>query len=745
MIKRLPVLPLLVLITAVPATPVIAAEEAVRELGQPDFKSFTPNRLDARGLYQPWGVAVDTSRSPNGIWVLDANNNRVLGWRDVTALVNGARADVVLGQPDAHTSTCNTGGISASSLCIVESPNFSFAYEPGVAVDPEGNVYVVDQRNVRILGYRRPFDTDRVADVLIGQKRFDEVEPFPTAGSLYNPHGLATDPQGNLYLGDEIRVLEYDRPFATDSAADRVFGQPSLDSRQYPSDPSAADQVAYADGVAVDARGRLYVADGEVDRVMVWKEPLARQGVADLVFPQSGLRTCEYSGCNPKGIAVEPDGDVWVGGTTGGRIYGYRAPADGDIGDIDPDRIIQAAYPTKNPVNALPGQPWYAAGGMAVDANGTLWMADVNRVLGFVDPWSGDGLADRFLGQARPDEVEANLVDREGFKVPSGIALDWRSNPPHLYVVDTFNSRVLGWADAESFANGQPANLVLGQPDRWSSGCNTGGRSLASLCLGHDFVGIAVDAQGTVWVSDAGNQRVVGYRSPFTTDRVADRVIGGRLGCVTGPRGLCIPGGVAVDRDGNLYVADIGNNRVLEFDQPLRRDAAADRVLGADGMHRNVCNLNVGATCFSEENSNHPGLNIYGGLLAMDPAGRLLVQNGGAVFVFERPLQAPGRSRKLFDLSGTGNYPTGIRGLTVDSTGRIYVADSSYVYGFSPSGAGPFLELGEACTYGYSSGGPENLGPASLCNAMGVAVGPGDDELFVSDAGANRVLVFELP
>jgi sugar lactone lactonase YvrE len=735
--KRLSALCLLALLAAVPLA---AAEEAVRELGQPDFRGFMANRLDNRGLFHPWGVAVDASRSPNGIWIVDANNNRVLGWRDVTALRNGARADVVLGQPDAFTNTCNTGGVSASSLCIVESPTFSYAYEPGVAVDPEGNVYVVDQRNLRILGYRRPFDTDRVADVLIGQQRFDEAEPFPAIGRLYNPHGLATDPQGNLYLADELRVLEYDRPFAADSKADRVFGQPDVDTLDYPSDPAAADQVAYADSVGFDAQGRLYVGDGQMERVMVWKEPLARQSAADLVFSQGPPSNCDYSGCNPKGIAVEPDGDVWVTSFKTGTLLGYRSPVDGDT---VADRVVKAAYPPQG-VTPLPGQPWFGGGGMAVDAAGTLWMADVNRVLGFVDLWSGDGLADRFLGQARPDEVEANLVDREGFNQPSGIALDLRSSPPHLYVVDTLNSRVLGWADAESFANGQPADLILGQPDRWSSGCNTGGRSLASLCLGQNFPGIAVDARGTVWVSDERNQRVVGYRSPFTTDRVADRVIGGRLGCVTGPRGLCIPGGLAVDRDGNLYVADIGNNRVLEFDQPLRRDATADRVLGADGFHQSLCKYPAyPATCFSEENGTHPGLNIYGGLLAMDPAGRLLVGVGGAVYVFERPLQAPNHSRKLFDLSSTGNYSTGIRGLDTDSAGRIYVTDNSYVYGFSPSGAGPFLELGEACTYGYTSGLPENLGPATICSAMGVAVGPDDDELFVSDAGTNRVLVFD--
>jgi hypothetical protein len=87
-----------------------------------------------------------------------------------------------------------------------------------------------------------------------------------------------------------------------------------------------------------------------------------------------------------------------------------------------------------------------------------------------------------------------------------------------------------------------------------------------------------------------------------------------------------------VDAAGNLYVADIGNNRVLEFDQPLRRATPADRVLGADGFHQRSCKYPAyPATCFSEENGTHPGLNIYGGLLAIDPAGRLLVGNAGAV------------------------------------------------------------------------------------------------------------------
>jgi sugar lactone lactonase YvrE len=489
--------------------------------------------------------------------------------------------------------------------------------------------------------------------------------------------------------------------------------------------------------------GRLYVADGWKGRVMIWQQPLAHQGAADLLFSPGG--DCEGCG-GVDGIAVEPDGDLWVGSGGGARIFGYRSPLRD--GDTEPDRVLAAVHAADtydyDPKVPGDGRPMFASGGLAVDSTGTLWLADVNRVLGFFDPWNGNGHADRLLGQVRRDQLEPNLVDRDGLKQPDGIALDTSANPPHLYVVDARNHRVLGWADAAGFTDGQPADLVLGQPDRWSSGCNAGGRSLASLCLGDYFNGIAVDVHGTVWVSDQGNERVLGYRSPFTTDAVADLVLGG-IGCTSRLRGLCIPGGLAVDRTGNLYVADLGNNRILEFDEPSRRDTLPDRVLGTRavrGYHRYGCN--DPATCFSETNDTHPGLNIYGGPLAVDVDGRLLVALDDALYVFARPLSRGARSRKLIDFSKAKNgYSFYASGIATDSAARIYVTGSQ-VYRFARDGSGPSLALGEPCTIGYSTGLPEGTGRASLCGPAGLAVGPGD-ELFVSDSGANRVVVFENP
>ena len=73
----------------------------------------------------------------------------------------------------------------------------------------------------------------------------------------------------------------------------------------------------------------------------------------------------------------------------------------------------------------------------------------------------------RVIGQdsVQITNLNPNLVEGREFFAPEGIALDTSTNPPALYVSDTSNNRVLGFRNAISFANGQPADLVLGQPD----------------------------------------------------------------------------------------------------------------------------------------------------------------------------------------------------------------------------------------------------------------------------------------
>src|SRR5271163_4663999 len=81
---------------------------------------------------------------------------------------------------------------------------------------------------------------------------------------------------------------------------------------------------------------------------------------------------------------------------------------------------------------------------------------------------AGDISADQVLGQAVFTLNTANFVDGAGFNFssdaqvvdliePSGIAVDTKTTPQHLYIADTQNSRILGWDNADLFANGQAA------------------------------------------------------------------------------------------------------------------------------------------------------------------------------------------------------------------------------------------------------------------------------------------------
>ena len=123
--------------------------------------------------------------------------------------------------------------------------------------------------------------------------------------------------------------------------------------------------------------------------------------------------------------------------------------------------------------------------------------------------------------------------------------------------------------------------------------------SADSLCYP---VGVAVDGAGNLYVADDGNSRVLEYNTPLTTDTTADTVFGqgGNFtsdDCDNGgfsANSLCYPDGVAVDGAGNLYVADTDNSRVLEYNTPLT-NTTADTVFGQGGSFtESDCNTDTG-------------------------------------------------------------------------------------------------------------------------------------------------------
>jgi len=110
---------------------------ADRELGQIDMVHNGFNLVDGIGLEIPEGVAVDTSVSPNRVYVADVGNYRVLGWNNAAGFLNGDPADLVIGQPDVFAVVPANGNCLAATASTLCRPS-------GIAVDHSGNLYVAD-------------------------------------------------------------------------------------------------------------------------------------------------------------------------------------------------------------------------------------------------------------------------------------------------------------------------------------------------------------------------------------------------------------------------------------------------------------------------------------------------------------------------------------------------------------------------------------------------------------------------
>ncbi len=278
---------------------------------------------------------------------------------------------------------------------------------------------------------------------------------------------------------------------------------------------------------------------------------------------------------------------------------------------------------------------------------------------------SGDTVADRELGQPDFFHDTANIPESDVMNGPVLIAIDKSVTPNRLYVADQSNNRVLGYKSVNALMSGQFADLVIGQPDAYSSACDNGGRSATSLCAP---AGIAVDNAGNLFVTDTDNHRVLEYNQPFASGRTANQPAnwvlgqggdftssGCNLGANSFPNAetLCFPVGVALDGAGNLYVADAGNNRVLEYNAPFITAFAANRVFGQFG------NFTINAA--NDNGANKSGAPSAGNLsnpagISVDAAGNLYVAdlNNNRGLKFNTPLMVNGGARQRRHYRGPG-------------------------------------------------------------------------------------------
>ena len=144
----------------------------------------------------------------------------------------------------------------------------------------------------------------------------------------------------------------------------------------------------------------------------------------------------------------------------------------------------------------------------------------------------------------------------------------------NLYVADFNNNRVLRFPSPFANLSRIEPDAVYGQPNFTT---NTTGTTSSSL---NQPRAVAVDLTGNLWVADTGNQRVVRFSVANLNNSpppAADTVIGqqsflsgsANAGGAVSASGFDTPTGLVFDAQGNLYVSDFRNARVLKFSSPL--------------------------------------------------------------------------------------------------------------------------------------------------------------------------------
>jgi sugar lactone lactonase YvrE len=219
-------------------------------------------------LNDPQGVFYDGHR----LFISDTGNNRVLAYNTENLLAlppANAPADEVLGQAGFAGSTANAGGLSGSSLNFPEQVWVNEASQ---------RIFVADRDNNRVLIYPGAdtfFAPGHPADVAVGQASLTaSVSPTgPLANNMLNPTGVSEDGCGRLFIADHefSRVLVFDTvPTASGASADVVLGQPSLTALGCNQQAAPAANTL-CNPFFLDATDTgLYVADEENNRVVAY-------------------------------------------------------------------------------------------------------------------------------------------------------------------------------------------------------------------------------------------------------------------------------------------------------------------------------------------------------------------------------------------------------------------------------------------------------------------------------------------
>jgi len=285
---------------------------------------------------RPCGVAVDAS---GNVYVGDRDNNRI---RKITSAgVVSTLAGSEIGFADGEGTTAK------------------FCFPQGIAVDASGNVYVADMGNHRIRKITPAGLVSTLAGSVIGF-----ADGIGAAAQFSQPHGLAIDASGNLYVGDwsnhRIRKI-------TPAGVVSTLAGSGTDG--FADGAGAVAQFNLPKGVTVDVSGNVYVADVGNNRI----RKITPKGVVSTLAGSGNDGFVEGSGAVaqfrfPQDVVVDVSGNVYVTDMHNERIR--KITPKGVVSTLAGSGImgfVDGAGATAQ---------FHTPAGIAIDASGSVYVGD---------------------------------------------------------------------------------------------------------------------------------------------------------------------------------------------------------------------------------------------------------------------------------------------------------------------------------------------------------------------------------
>ncbi len=459
--------------------------------------------------------------------------------------------------------------------------------------------------------------------------------------------------------------------------------------------------------IAVDGSGTLYVTDAANCRI---KKVTAAGVVTDLAGGEMGCGNADGAGdvakfSNPSRIAIDNVGTLYVTDTfnhtirkiTTAGVVSTLAGLAGNVGSTD---------------GTGSAARFFAPRGIAVDAAGTVYVADSNNAT--IRQITAGGVVTTLAGLAGSTGSVDGTGTAARFNQPLGLAVDGAGV---VYVADSGNNAI------RKITAGGVVTTLAGLAGNFGSTDGTG-----SAARFNAPAGLAVDGAGTLYVADRNNntiRQVVTATGVVTTLAGLAGAIGGADGTGTNAR-FGNPEEVALNAGGTVYVADAINDTIRK----IAPGGVVTTLAGFVGSFGSADGTGAGARF---------GL-PFG--VALDASRNAYVADrsnntirkitpAGVVTTFAGVAGSPG------SVDGTGSAARFSlpRAVAVDSAGMVYVADgSNTIRTITPGGAVTTL-----AGLAGSPGAVDGTGSAARFNApSGIAV-DSTGTLYVADNASHTI------